>query len=461
MQRFKETLALVFLASVLGSCLAAPVGLPLLSRLDLLPTFRDPIQIGSVSSYDRTGGNDDGFSGKYSFVRKDAEGLILADLKGPGVIYRVWTPTPTDDTIEFLFDGEDQPRLQLPFRQMFLGRHPAFPKPLAGYGGGGFYSYVPLPFAKSCVVRIRAPKMQFYQINYALYPPGTDLSTFALPLNAADQAERDRACATWARAGTDLAELSAPPGSPIDRAQRDIVLQPGAAETVYEDLQGGRVVGFIISPASAVASKARDLVLRITFDGHALAVLCPLADFFGYAWGQPAMRSLLVGTVGDTNYSYFPMPYEHSARVEILSERSAPVSLHVEIAHTGVPQTAAEGKFHALWRRENPTTLGQPYRFSKPQGAVTLSASCCKPKAWNPARRSFLKATMKPPSTVNQLSTAPGRKISSMEGGMTCPTVGKSAFPFRSAVAWVTRNTWGGPVGIAFFWEMPMRIVKV
>ena len=26
-------------------------------------------------------------------------GLVLADLEGPGVIYRIWTPTPTDDLL--------------------------------------------------------------------------------------------------------------------------------------------------------------------------------------------------------------------------------------------------------------------------------------------------------------------------------------------------------------------------
>lgn len=45
-------------------------------RLDLLPRFRDSVFVGSVSSY-RTGGNDDGFSGTYSFVRRDERGLVL------------------------------------------------------------------------------------------------------------------------------------------------------------------------------------------------------------------------------------------------------------------------------------------------------------------------------------------------------------------------------------------------
>ena len=87
------------LAFVVGSvaCVSSPVdiatsdaprapdtiGLSELTRLDLLPRFKRSVRIGSFSSYDRTGGNDDGFSGAYSFVRKDEEGLVLAELDGP------------------------------------------------------------------------------------------------------------------------------------------------------------------------------------------------------------------------------------------------------------------------------------------------------------------------------------------------------------------------------------------
>src|SRR5689334_6891906 len=74
-----------------------PIGLDVLTRIDQLPRFRPSVAVGSVSSYDRTGGNDDGFSGKYSFVRKEPGGLVIADLQGPGVVYRIWTPTPTAD----------------------------------------------------------------------------------------------------------------------------------------------------------------------------------------------------------------------------------------------------------------------------------------------------------------------------------------------------------------------------
>jgi hypothetical protein len=56
------------------------VGIEELARLDLLPRLKQSVKVGLVSSYDRSGGNDDGFSGKYSFIRKETGGLVIADL---------------------------------------------------------------------------------------------------------------------------------------------------------------------------------------------------------------------------------------------------------------------------------------------------------------------------------------------------------------------------------------------
>ena len=105
-----STLVIAF--SLLTACAKSPappapaagppvIGIEELARLDLLPRLKRSIKVGLISSYDRSGGNDDGFSGKYSFIRKEAGGLVLADLEGPGVIYRIHTPTPTDDIVEF------------------------------------------------------------------------------------------------------------------------------------------------------------------------------------------------------------------------------------------------------------------------------------------------------------------------------------------------------------------------
>ena len=80
---------LVTLLLIAGAAGHAATGIEGLYRLDLLPRLRHSVAVGAISSHDRTGGNDDGFSGKYSYVRKEGDGLVIADLKGPGVIYRI------------------------------------------------------------------------------------------------------------------------------------------------------------------------------------------------------------------------------------------------------------------------------------------------------------------------------------------------------------------------------------
>lgn len=230
-------------------------GIEQLHRLDVLPQLKASLKVGSFSSYDRTGGNNDGFGGEYSFIRKEAGGLVLAELDGPGVIYRIWTPTPTDDVMEFFFDGAEEPAVSIPFRELFTGSRFPFVRPVVGYGAAGFYSYLPLPFAKSCKVRIRAERVQFYQINYAIYPAGTAVETFSAAPSEAYRGHLEKAAALFARCGADISGYAAGPGAEIATSAKDIVLNGGQSATVFESKRAGRIVGLRFSPAKA--SKAR------------------------------------------------------------------------------------------------------------------------------------------------------------------------------------------------------------
>ena len=347
------------------------LGMEELHRLDVLPQMRRSVQVGSVSSYDRSGGNDDGFSGKYSFVAKEDDGLVIADLKGPGIIYRVWTPTPSDDVMEFYFDGEARPRIAVKFRELFLGQHRPFVAPLVGYGAGGFYSYVPLAYRKSCRIKVRGERVQFYQINFARYPEDAPILSWSTDVNDVDRQDEEKAAALFASAGADLSKQVVSQGASTETYQEDLTLESGKSVTLFESDQGGRIAGLRISPASALAGKARGLLLKMYWDGaEEPAVLCPAGDFFGYGWGKPAMTSLFVGTKDDTAYCYYPMPFERSARIELVSERQAgpAINLKAEVVVAGIPRTEREGRFYAIWRRENPTTKGTPFAFLETEG---------------------------------------------------------------------------------------------
>ena len=270
-------------------------GIDELYRLDRLPFLREGVTVGSFSSYDRTGGNNDGFSGKYSFLRREKDGLVIADLKGPGVIYRIATPTPTEDPIEFYFDGEAKPRIRVPFVDLFTGKKEPFVRPLVGYGLGGFYCYLPLPFKKSCKIVVRAPQVRFYQINYALYPPSASIETFSPKPSESYLKRRKKAQDLFAAYGSDITSYTAPPGASVEIRRFSAKLKPGDKAVLFSTDRGGRIVGLHLRPAASLAAKDRALTLRAFWDGDEKpAVLCPAGDLFGYAWGKPAVRSLLV-----------------------------------------------------------------------------------------------------------------------------------------------------------------------
>lgn len=362
------------------------IGLSELTRLDLLPRFKRSIRVGSFSSYDRTGGNDDGFSGDYSFIRKDGDGLVLAELDGPGAIYRIWTPTPTDDVFAFYFDGEAEPRLEIPFRQLFTGEREPFVSPIVGYGAGGFYSYLPITFEHSIRIVARAESIQFYQMNYAIYPEDVGVTTF----EGYTREQLAAAVELFGSAGENVSWATAPPGATIRTETRSLTLAPGETGMLFESSEPGRIVGLRIGPASALAGKGRDVVVQMHWDDDPQpAVLSPLGDLFGYSWGDPAMRSLVAGTADDVSYLYLPMPYDRSARIELTSERA--LDIRAEIDWTNVPRQSDEGRFYAIWHRENPTTIGEPFTFINTEGRGHIVGAVLQAQGFEPAQTGFFE----------------------------------------------------------------------
>lgn len=315
-----------------------------LLSVEQLPRFRPVAQVGAFTTYDRSGGNDDGFSGKHSYLRKEGDARILAEVEGAGAITRIHMPEPSDAPLEFYFDGETTPSLILPFEQIFTDNKPPFVKPLTGHALGGYYSYVPIEFSKSIKIATRSERLKFYQINYVVYRPGVPARTFEVGR-------------TFTSPSVEATGAT---------ARGEVSLAPGRSETLWERSKPGRITSLKLGPSSAFAGKERDILLRVYWDGSSQpAINVPVGDLFGYSFGRPATQSLLFGTTDDTNYSYFPMPFEKSARIELVSERKAqdPVRLRWELTISDRGKEAQEGYFHAAWRRENPTVEGQPFTY--------------------------------------------------------------------------------------------------
>jgi hypothetical protein len=140
-----------------------------------------------VSSYDTTGGNRDRLE-----IAVGATATLL-DMEGPGVIQRIWITVSSGDphylrriALEMYWDGESEPSVSVPlgdfFGNGFDKRH--YTSLPMGVSSGGFYCYIPMPFARRArIVAVNGTGQEidafYYHIGLAQVDdlPG-DLATF-------------------------------------------------------------------------------------------------------------------------------------------------------------------------------------------------------------------------------------------------------------------------------------------
>ncbi len=338
-----------------------------------LPSYLDSTISAQVSTYDTTWGNDDGFSGRFSFLRRNEDGsLIIFDIKGGGVINRIWTPTPGDDTLDFFIDDTLQPSFSVCYRDLFSGKKYPFTEPLCGNQLGGFYCYLPIPFEKSCRITYRGKKEQFHQIQYRLYNKGSKIKSFSLNLNKEEKEALDKIKSLWFK--TERGTVDFYTGKPLVSAGK-FELKPGAATTIFETEKGGRILGIELSPSDAFEGLKKNTDIKITWDNESMpAVYSPVADFFGYAFGSASMQSLLLGCQYNKAYCYFPMPYDRSAKIELIQRETAgnPVrqlSVSAKIWYSEEERLMdKEGKFYAEWEKNPEATAGRPHTIAEVKG---------------------------------------------------------------------------------------------
>ena len=345
-----------------------------LSGIEFLPQYRDNSTVRQISSYDTTGGNDDGFSGKYSYLRIENENLVIADLKGSGVIQRIWTPTPTEDTIQFYFDGEKKPRISIKFAELFSGDIYPFSRPIVGNEVGGYYCYLPIPYQKSCKIVFKGKEMQFIQIQYRQNTDQNSMLSFPDKFSEKEKDALILAIKAWSNIGKKVIDLSQSAKSGVISQTSTISLKSGETKAIFRDNDGGRIIGFEIIPQSDLNNIFKDIILRATWDDKIVpAINCPFTDFFGYAFGKPSMQSMLIGVTGDLHYCFLPMPYEKSASLELAylkndQNASREISFNVKIYFSKEKRRSDEGNLYTKWRRESDPEHGKPYTIVEMNG---------------------------------------------------------------------------------------------
>lgn len=337
-----------------------------LYRIGDLPKYENTARSYQMSSYDTTGGNDDGFSGTYSFLRRNEDStLVIFEAFGPGAIHRFWTPTPNNDTLDFYIDDPDRVTFSIRFLDLFSGEVYPFIDPLCGNQIGGYFCYFPIPFQNSCKVVSRGKKMQFYQIQYKLFADSTKVKRFSPDLTGEEKAILELVKDQWHQPKKDISNFY-----DIREIQKEYgasELRPGKHLTVFERRKGGRILGIELMPAAAFEGPDKQIDIKISWDNaESPAIYVPVHDFFGYAFGRQSMQSLLLGSQGDKNYCYLPMPFDENAKIELIyrkkDEDQIPVHITYQIFYSEQPRDKiSEGKFYADWNKNFNPKEGDPH----------------------------------------------------------------------------------------------------
>lgn len=340
-----------------------------LYRPDRLAQLRPGVTCYMFSSYDRTGGNNDGFGGTYSKLRLEDGNSVLAEMEGAGAITRIWFTHSEyhedgllglkGEHIRVYLDGNTTPAIDVPLEAIFSGTLEQFPEPLSGTGLGGFYCYVPIAYRNGCKVVVDGDNVRFYHINYLTFPQADDVTTFSMTMSAETQASLDKAVDAWSHLGW-MSKLG------VDHPDETLVEWDAASgETQTVSLPSGpRIIrAVLLENADLTKDDGR---IAMTWDGESSAAVdMPLRFFFGQPFACGPYQSLFIGNTPNGYYNYYAMPYGREATMAI----DAPPGSRVRVLTEPLPDgMAGMGYFHGLYHEELPTTPKVLYPWLKRSG---------------------------------------------------------------------------------------------
>ena len=326
--------------------------------LESLPDLRAR-SIQMISSFDRSGGNDD--FNNFAAKAKEAGWVVLANLKGPGCLRRFWmTGTDPGHQVRIFIDGEKTPRIDSTFDDLF-GFTPPWTPPLAQFINICRFSYIPVTYNESMRIETREPTVHpfwgprriFFQLSIESFPPDTSVESYPRQFTAEQLKAVEEVAAAWTHA-IEHREVTFPESAPT------LSIKPGQSQVLFEQNGSGVLKEWSIQLEAAEAKTwlrvdqeyiVQDAVLRVFYDGQTTpSIEVPAGDFFANAWRKRTYGSLWF-TSGDNGYTCrLPMPYGKSIRIELENGSDRTIQVRFNSIQ-GSEKPADAGYLHAEYRR--------------------------------------------------------------------------------------------------------------
>jgi hypothetical protein len=333
------------------------------------------------SSYDRRstvpGGpgwfsNSDGFGGEpvpnfeQVLTEPDEDGIgeyMIADVKGPGAIVRLWSAAISGE-IELFLDGGSEPVYKGKADEFFHSPLAYFPESEPFHSDllvETLYqrdaSYFPIPFSKGMrlVWTGDLETLHFYEVQVRLYAKGTRVRTFA-PGDLSEYTEDiKRTVSILSDPDHNLPLLSKE-----EEVSFDSMIMPGQKKEVLS-LKGSKALErFTLKLHADDRDKAlRQTVLHIKCDQHPWGqVQSPAGDFFGAAPGVNPYVSLPFSVYPDGQMvCRFPMPFKEEC--QIILENLGQQAVRAEGSVLPADYDWKQGRsmyFRARWRADHNIT---------------------------------------------------------------------------------------------------------
>jgi hypothetical protein len=323
--------------------LATP-GLAAMEHPELLPLFPpDGTETRQSSSYDPSGSNNDGnFRSAYTkYIDTNGE-YVIFDASGPGCLYRqqinVWSRGRKKAAglshIKYYFDDEPKPRVDMTIDDLFGGKEAPFTDPFTFLDPRPRFGILYYPFAFKKRLKVTTtgdfsilPDTNgcWYQYTYLTYADSNAVTTWAGPREDSPVVRSQ-----WTHLGLD------PKPTDGNVTVTNTVTIPNGKTALLAELHGAGSIASLKLRLNPYGHKQfYHTSLRIYWDGDKHPAMdVPIGLFFGGGGEtypvcrhvpEMSLSTLFYGFDGTNHdfYCYWPMPYWHSARLELVNESGA------------------------------------------------------------------------------------------------------------------------------------------
>lgn len=354
-----------------------PIGLDAFRRWDLWPLLRRGQRTYMRSTYDRAGGNETADANHHLHQRADGV-VVPLELEGPGLLLFVRTNHWHGSPWHYVVDGADHVVTETttkdptkPVEGSVFEPAAAFPHPLTytwSVTRGADLSWVPIAFRDGFSLGYGR---MFYSTGYYIFSRFDRDAPLSRPLTPWTPEDRP---------GEDVLELLRHAGE--DVAPKDLVATeqtlevPASGAVTVAELRGTGTIRALrlVAPADRAIDLGRAR-LRITWDDRAApSVDAPVALFFGAATlyrrttDEWLVKALPVSVrfppgAGVVELStYFPMPFQSGARIELVGAGAAIGSVRTHVRTGPLPADARDlGLFHATFRDHGEGVRGRDH----------------------------------------------------------------------------------------------------